>query len=412
VTVVGIAVRSLRVRALSTALTAAGVALAVGLVLMVFSLLGSAKGAFKDAAVGYDVVLGGTHTSALTTVLSTVFLADQPKDVIPIEGYEAVRKDGRVRFAVPFAVGDTYRGWRVVGTTPAFFDAIEDADRRPLRSRVRPRVFGEGAEFEAVVGGIAAARTGLVVGSRFRVTHGVEEHGDEHEEEWTVVGILEPTGTPVDRGVFIPLESFFHVKGHERHDGPGGEEGHGEKAPWAVSAIVVRLVSPALRAQFAADMNRRSDLQAAIPVFEIQKMFDRLMKDEYWVFQAVAWVVLAVSALTILVGLYDSVVGRRREIALLRALGARRAHVFGVVVLEAVLLCLLGGIAGLALGHGAVAAVAPRLLDAYGIRVASSPDLSDLAILAGLVWMGVVAGLLPAWRAFSVPVAANLHPVD
>ena len=410
-TVLGIALRSLRQRALSTSLTAVGVALGVGLVVCVFTMVAASGAAFRDAARGYDVVLGGTHTTPMTTVLSAVFLADDPKDVIPIEAYEAVRKDGRVRYAVPLAMGDTYRGHRIVGTTPDLFDAIEDAEKRPLRSRVRGRVFGAGAEFEAVVGAVAASRTGLSLSARFHPVHGVpEQGGHEHEEQVVVGGVLEPTGTPIDRGIFVPLEGFFHVKGHERHDGAAA--GGDPTEPWAVSSIVVRLVSPALRMQFAADMNKRPDLQAALPVLEVQRLFDTVLAQVFSLFQVVGWVVLAVAGLSILVGLYNTMEGRRREIAILRALGARRVHVFAVVVLEAVLTCLLGGVAGLALAHGSVAALAPGLLDRYGIRIAASAGPSDLAVLAGLAGMGVLVGLLPAWRAFRVPVAENLHPVD
>ena len=232
-TVVGIALRSLRQRLLSTVLTSTSVGLGVALVVFVFSARDQARRAYDDAGRGYDVVLGGIHTSALASVLSTVFHVDKPTDVVPIEVYEAVRKDPRVAHAVPYALGDVYRGFRVVGTTPELFDAVTDADGKPIRERVRGRVFGGGEEFEAVVGGLAAARTGLVLGSKIRVTHGTEAGGHEHDETWEVVGILDPTGTPNDRAVFITLESFFRVKGHEG-PGPGGEEAG---KPWAVSSI-------------------------------------------------------------------------------------------------------------------------------------------------------------------------------
>src|SRR5205814_2263743 len=161
----------------------------VALVTLVFQLRGVSRRAFDDAARGYDVVLGGIHTSPLTTVLSTVFLADNPTDTIPIEAFDAVSKDSRVRYAVPYAVGDVYKGYRVVGTTPAFFDAIETAQGAPLRGSVDGSLFGKDAEFEAVVGAFAAARTGLTKGSTFRVTHGLEKSPEahEHREEWTVV---------------------------------------------------------------------------------------------------------------------------------------------------------------------------------------------------------------------------------
>ena len=119
-----------------------------------------------------------------------------------------------------------------------------------------------------------------------------------------------------------------------------------------------------------------------------------------------------VSALGILVGLYNTMDGRRREIAILRSLGARPGHVFSVVVLEAVLLCVLGGITGIALGHAGVAVASPLLLEKIGVRVGPALGGFDALLLAGLAVIGALAGLLPAWKALRTPVAKNLHPID
>jgi putative ABC transport system permease protein len=431
VNVLRIALRSLSSRRLSTALTALGVALGVGLVVFVVTVRDASRGAFDDAARGYDVILGGVQTSSLTSVMNTVFHVDQPVDTVDVEILSEVKADPRVRYAVPYAVGDVYRGYRVVGTSAQFFDAITDAGGRPLRERLVPgsRTFADGAEFEAVVGGIAAARTGLGLGSRFTVTHGLEEGGHHHDEEWTVVGVLEPTGTPNDRAIFITLESFFHVKGHEAPaapvpgtgeekpaamaDGEHGDHGEDHGPVWAVSSIVVRLASPAMRFQFASDWNRRKDVRAALPSREVQRLFD-VVRNVDGLLRAVAGLVLVVAGLSILVGLYNTIAGRRREIAILRALGARPRHVVSVVVLESVLTCLVGGLAGLALGHAAVAASAPLLLEKVGIRITAAPLGWELyaAVAGGLLLLGVLAGALPAWRAFRTPVAENLHPTD
>lgn len=409
-TVAGIAWRSLRQRLLATTLTAASVALGVALIVQVFQVRDLARRAFNDTARGCDVVMGGPQTSALTTVLSSLFLVDKPVDTIPAAVYEEIKADPRVRYAVPYAVGDTYRGWRVVGTTPEFFDALQDSAKRPFRERIRSggRVLST-TGFEAVVGAVASTRTGLVVGSTFTVTHGMEAGGEEHHEEWSVVGVLEPTGTPLDRAIFITLESFFDVQGHEAPAAPGGAE-----APkvWAVSSVIVRLKSPQSRLVFLSDWRRRTDVRPAAPVDEVGTLFTVVEHVDRFFGSVVAWLVLVVSAIAILVGLYNSIQGRRREIAILRALGARPWHVASVVVLESVFLCVGGGIVGLLAGHGWVAAVAPMLLDRFGIRIVPEFGAYDLVGLLALVGMGALVGLLPAWRAFRVPVAENLHPID
>lgn len=436
--VLSLAWKGLRQRRLATALTAFSTALGVGLVVAVGAVRSGARTAFDDAARGYDVVLSGPKTTALSATMNALFHVDKPVDTMPVEAWLDARKDPRVLHAVPIAVGDVYRGFRVVGTRADLFDAIPDADGRPLRARVAPggRLFADDGGFEAVVGAYAAARTGLAVGASFTVTHGLEDGGHAHDEQWKVVGVLEPTGTPNDRAVFITLSSFFHVKGHDRPKAPGAPDDHdhdhdeggmheGGAAPdderarllgdevWALSTVVVRLKSPAFRFQFAGDWNRRRDCSAAVPSQEIRRLFE-IVQGVDGLLRAVGATVLLVAVLSVLASLWNAVQGRRREIALLRALGARRAHVFAVVVLEAVLVCALGGVAGVAFGHVGVAAAAPWLLAEVGIRIATGflPAAVYGGIAGGLLLLGLVAGALPAWRAYRVPVARHLHPVD
>ena len=158
--------------------------------------------------------------------MNAVFHVDKPVDTVPVARLAELRADPNVLHAVPAVVGDVFRGFRVVGTTSAYFDAMAGSDGRPLRTAIGApgRVFPDDGSFEAVVGAFAAARTGLALGAKFTVTHGLEEGGGEHahDELWTVVGVLAPTGTPADRAVFITLRSFFEVKGHDAPLPPGG----------------------------------------------------------------------------------------------------------------------------------------------------------------------------------------------
>ena len=154
-------------------------------------------------------------------------------------------------------------------------------------------------------------------------------------------------------------------------------------------------------------------MRAALPTREISRLFDTVQSADF-LLRLIVVLVFVVAGLSILAALYNTIQGRRREIAVLRALGARPGHVFSVVVIEAVLICLLGGGLGLALGHGGVAVAAPILLDMFGIRIGAGPVdvLLYVWILGGLAVLGVLAGLLPAWRALRTPVAENLSPVD
>lgn len=398
--VLRLAWRSVRRRPLSSILTALVVALGVALVIAVETVRASADRSFTETARGYDVILGPPQGSPLQVVLSTLFHVDEPPGTLPWSAFDKIEKDPRVAAAIPYAMGDTYRGHRVVGTVPAMFDVLTDGDGRKLEGGMRGRVFGDG-RFEAVVGSAVASRTGLGIGTTFGVSHGLVEGGQPHGERWAVVGVLRPTGTAHDRAIYIPIETFYAIPGHTV---PGQEEG---QRP--LSAVGVRLKSPALRLLILQEYRTETaGAQAVLPSDQVRKLMT-IVGDVNRGVTLVAWIVTIVAAVSILVGLYNTIQGRRREIAVLRALGARPAHVFGLILLEALILCLLGGALGLLLGHAGVAAAAPTLLESYGVKVEVGLGAYDLQVLGALIGLGLLAGLLPAWRGLTTPVADNLQ---
>ncbi len=460
-TILGLAWRSIKQRKLASILTGVSIALGVALTIAVVALRDGAQNSYHDTARGYDCILGPTHGSTLDIVLNTMFHVGDTGGTIPWDEFEAAKRDEMVKFAVPYAVGDMLRGHHVVGTSTDMFRALMDPEGAALLDSIRGRLFKDGKHFEAVLGSIAAANTGLVNGRRFRVTHGVGLV--EHGEEWTVVGVMRPTGTPVDRGVFVPIETFYEVEGHkagaedvgkrrkeraqkraeeekahghahdgdddhgdhgDEHDhGDGDEHDHGDgddheghkhgtKEELGLSAIGIRLKSPILRLRYVADIrNDRGPVQAVIPQDQIRELFDVISP----IGKLLTWIValmIVVAGVGTMVSLYNTIAGRRREIAILRAVGARPHHVFAIIVSEALLLCLLGGLFGILLGHGTVILVAPYLLEKAGVFVGGGFGSLDAWILGVLAVLGLLVGLLPAWQGLRTPVAANLHPTE
>ena len=425
--VFGLAWRGIRQRPLSSVLTVISVALGVALVVAVMSIRHSTRRSFLEAARGYDVILGPTHGSPLQTTLNTMFHIGEAGGTIPWELFEQIKKDPRVVHAVPYAVGDSLRGAPVVATSRAFFDVLRDAKKVPLGDDVAGRLFEPG-EFEAVLGATAASNTGYGLGSKFTVSHGIEFVTHEHTEVWTAVGVMRPTGTPADRAVFVPLDVFYKIGDHdagakalearrerEREQAGKPKEDEAEKSSeetLGLSAIGIRLQSPYLRIAYAAEFQQdRDPVQAIKPLDQIQDLLT-IVGSVDSAFELMALLVVVVAGLGILVGLYNTIQGRRREIAILRALGAGVHHVFAVIVLESLVLCLMGGILGLLLGHGGVAAAAPTLLRRYAVRADPSPGMLDVYVLVGLAVLGFVVGLIPAIRGLKTPVAENLHPQD
>lgn len=196
--------RSLRQHVVSTTITVGMAALATGLVLAVFCIQAQTYAAFTGAPTGYDAVLGA-RGSQLQLVLNAVFHLEGSTGTVPWTLYEELERDPRVALAVPYATGDSYQGFRVVGTTSTFHEvAYRDGESFEVADGGR---FFDPARAEAVLGSSAARKTGLTIGSTFHPSHGLDEHGaGTHEEEYVVTGVLRPTNTPADRVIWIPIE--------------------------------------------------------------------------------------------------------------------------------------------------------------------------------------------------------------
>lgn len=412
-----------RRRPLSSLLTALYIGLGTALALLVVAGRDSTERSFTETARGYDLLLAPQNGSGLQAVLTTLFFVDQPAGTLPWAAFERARKDPRTKVAVPYVMGDTFRGHRVVGTSVEHFQVLTDAQGRSLGDGVTGRLFAPTA-FEAVVGSLVSRGAGLALGDEIQVSHGIVAAAHEHSERWKVVGILRPTGTPQDRAIFIPVDTFYEIEGHEEPAERPGPTEHPreaehpdeppphdpeEHAERRLSAVGVRLTTPFLRLEVYGQLRKDGQgVQPAMPQDEVQKLLENVVGPVHQAFRWMALLVLLVGGLGILVGLMNTLQGRRREIAILRALGARPGHVFLVLLLESVLLCLLGGLLGLALGHSAVAVLAPHALADYGVRLRADPGTLDLALLGALAGLGVLVGLLPAWRGLRTPVASNL----
>jgi putative ABC transport system permease protein len=391
-----IVLRSLRQHALSTIVTAISVALACGLLIAVWSVKEQARTTFTQVDAGFDAVLGA-RSSKLQLVLNAIFhLEASPANISSNDVAEIQRHPG-VALAVPIAMGDNFRGYRIVGTTTNLFTDGEYAPGR--RHRLTVGRWFEAGRQEAVVGSFAAARLGLKYGDKFQPFHGLnfaEEH--EHEEEYVVVGILEPSNTPADRVLWIPLEGVQHMSGHA------------EESSSDVSAVLVRLRAPMVGQALDQIYNKKGErLTLAWPIgatmaelFSKIGWFDRILA-------LVAALVALVSAGSILASIYNSMNERRRQIAILRALGARRSTVATVIVLEAVAIAGIGSLLGLLIYAGILQTAGMILRQQTGVvlEVFAYQPVMWWAPL-GMIVLGALAGIVPALKAYRTDVASNL----
>jgi putative ABC transport system permease protein len=397
----GIVLKSLRQHALSTAVTAVSIALACGLLMAVWSVKEQAQATFTQIDAGFDAVLGA-RSSKLQLVLNAVFHLEASPANVEWKDFQDIQKHPGVELAVPIAMGDNFRGYRVVGTLPELFTQSEYAPGKRFVVRPPGRLFATNL-MEAVVGSFAARKLGLKYGDKFRPYHGLnfdEDH--EHEEEYVIVGVLEPSNTPADKVLWIPLQGVQHMSGHA------------EETATDVSAVLVKLrgtmAGPALEQLY----NKQGDrLTFAWPIgatmadlFNKIGWFDRVLA-------LVAALVAVVAAGSVLASIYNSMNERRRQIALMRALGARRATIAWTVVLEAVGIATLGGVLSFAL-YGLILWAAGTVIRAQtGVVLdlfAWHPVL--LWAPAGMIGLSALAGIVPALKAYRTDVAANLAPID
>lgn len=392
-------------RKLTTALTVISVALGVGLISAVLTLRDETQRRFEEEGQSFDIVIGAKG-NPLQLVLSTVYFLDAPTGNVDIEIYESLKGHEDVTGLFPVGMGDSYSGFRIVGVTRDLMD-FTPGGRTPY-TLASGRYFE--VPFEAVIGANVAEDTNLKLGDKFVGTHGMiattmaEVHKDH---PYTVVGIMQRSGSPNDRAIFCDLQSVWDAHSHGKDSGHGSDEHHHHEQE--ITALLVKLASPAIRFEFKDRINRTSNAMAAIPIQEIQKLYEQLLGTAKLVLLAIGYLVVAISALSILIGLYMAILQRKRDLAIMRALGATRGEIFGAVIIEAFWVTLLGIGAGWLMGSAVCMILNRYLVAQVGFHVPPVRISADLvAAYSAVLLMGIVAGILPAWQAYRTNVARDL----
>lgn len=412
-----LAARSAWNRRFTLGLVVVTIALSVAMLLGVERIRHDARESFAQSVSGTDLIVGA-RTSPVQLLLYAVFRIGDAPAGIRWESAEALARHPSVAWTVPLSLGDSHRGFPVLGTGDAYFEHFRHGDAEALR-------FASGRRFtrlfEAVVGAEVAQQLGYRVGDRISLNHGMEDvslaaHDDKPFE---VVGILARTGTPVDRTVHVSLESIeaIHLdwQGGARMPGlqiPAEHVSKFDLRPKQVSAVLVGLKSRAavFRMQRFVNDYRDEALLAILPGVAL---------DQLWRMVGVAErSLLAVSAMVVLVGLCGLVAvvlaglnERRRELAILRSVGAQPLHVFLLLVIEGLLLMAAGTVVGVLLLAGAGAVLAPVVEARFGLSLPLTllrPD--EIPLLLAVVGVGLFASLVPGWRAYRLSLADGLTP--
>jgi putative ABC transport system permease protein len=392
--------RSLRQHAFSTTITALSIALAGGLLMAVWVVKDQSQRTFTQVNTGFDAVLGA-RGSKLQLVLNAIFHLEASPGNVAAADYQYIRRHPAVKLAIPIAVGDNLRGYRIVGTIPELFTDVEYAPGKRF-ALAAGRLFDPAAK-EAVVGSFAARKLGLSVGDTFHPFHGlVYDVRNQHPDSFVVTGVLAPSNTPADKVVWIPIHGLQTMSGHD------------PRAATDVSAVLVQLRSPS--AGFMLDLMYNKQGNRLTFAYPIGAIMAELFQKIGWfdkVLALVAYLVALVSAAGVLVAIYNSMASRRRDIAILRALGAGRFFLSGAIVLEATAI----GAIGMAAAFAAYAAIVTAV--AVVIRAQTGVMIEVFAYNPVMVWapLGMIAlcaasGLLPALKAYRTDVAESLSPLS
>lgn len=410
-----IAWRSAWYRRFGLALVVLSLALSTFLLLAVERLRHDVRANFSSAVSGTDLIVG-PRTGAVQLLLYAVFRIGQPVNNIRMSSVQALAQDRAVDWVVPLSLGDSHRGYPVVATTPAYFEHFRYGDRRAL-------VLREGQAFEAVydavLGAEVAAQLGYRLGQSIVLRHGLGAmaHNDHADKPFTVVGILERTGTPVDRSVHIRLEGMqaLHLDWVAGVPLPGRSVSAGQAltldlSPRSVTAALVGLKSRA--AVFAVQRRvaefEAEPLMAVLPGVVIDELWNAIGAAE----QALRLMGLMVAAVS-LAGLVAVVVTaleqRRRELAVLRSVGAGPPRVLALLAIEGFVVSSIGALAGALLWALALHLAAPWVQSVYGLHLSSGwPRNPEWLLMLAVVLAGTAASLLPGWRAYRLSLAQGL----
>jgi putative ABC transport system permease protein len=396
-----IVLRSLRQHLLSTIVTVLSIGLAGGLLISIWVIRDQSQATFTQVNIGYDAVLGA-RGSKLQLVLNSIFHLEASPGNVSQADYLFIKSRPAVKLAVPIAVGDNLRGFRIVGTIPEFFTDSEYRPGAKFSVEAGGRLFSPDAK-EAVVGNFAASRLGLRVGDTFHPFHGLAYNpSEQHTDVYTVVGILAPSNTPADKVVWIPIHGLQTMAGHD------------PRAADDVSAVLIQFRSPTAGFLFDMMYNKQGNrLTLAYPIGAI--VADLFSKIGWFsqVLALVAYLVAVVSAAGVLVAIYNSMASRRRDIAILRSLGARRRTVFGAIVLEAASIGLVGMVAAFGFYLAIAAAVASIVRAQTGVLLTVwSYDPVMLWAPAAMIGLCAMGGMVPAWVAYRTEIASNLAPTS
>lgn len=399
--------KSLLNRRTTVALTLFSIALGIMLLLGVDKLRQEAKTSFANTISNTDLIIGA-RSGNIQLLLYSVFRIGNATNNISWESYQDIAAKPSVKWTIPISLGDSHKGYRVVGTTQDYFKYYRFGRKRLL-------TFQEGKPFndlfDVVIGSDVAKQLGYKIGDSLILSHGVAKVSlSEHDDKpFRVAGILEKTGTPVDQSLHVSLQAIeaIHVdwqKGYKQpsFNSAANDVRQMDLQPKAITAMLVGLKSKVMTFKVQRDVNnyREEALLAILPGAVLQEFWSLLSVVED-ALKLISTFVILTGLTTMLTLVLTSLNERRREIAILRSVGARPHFIFSMLCLEAWLLSALGSLLGVLFYYLGLMAAQPILESEYSLTIAiDALSNADIQLLLVIQAISLLMGIIPGWRAY------------
>ena len=398
-----LAYKSLLNRRASVLLTLLTIAISVMLLLSIERVRVDAKSSFSNTISGTDLIVGA-RTGDIQLLLSSVFRIGHTNNGVSWQSYQYITKQRGVKWSIPISLGDSHKGQAVLGTTLDYFKHYRFAKKQSL-------AFEQGQAFssinEVVIGSEVASKLAYKIGDEIVISHGMGNTSFHHHDDnpFKVVGILKPTGTPVDKTLHVPLAAIelIHGGGHHDHDDHHDHSSHALIGhPKQITAFLMGFDSPLYTLQIRRNINqyKQEPLLAIMPTVTLKELWEMLAIIEK-ILLLFSFVVVIISLLGMLTTLLANLNQRRRELAILRSVGARPWQLFSLISMESLLTTFLGCLVGCILFYALMGTTAGYLQSQAGVSINISM-LSDyeLTLIGVIMAAGFIIGLIPATRAY------------
>jgi putative ABC transport system permease protein len=391
-----LSIKNLFYRPLSSLLSLLLLALGVSMISLLVLINSVVQDQMNNNLKGIDMVVGAKG-SPLQLILSSVYHVDSPTGNISLKEARSIEKNPMVGNSVPLLYGDNYEGFRIVGTNEKFIElynlSIENGS------------FWDD-EFEVVVGKKIATKLKLNVGDKFFTSHGLRQTGEAHSDTpFTVVGITNFSNSVADQLILTSAESVWGVHGDYSHD--NDEHNHDDDNK-EITAMLIKFNSPMNIIQFPRYINENTNLQSAVPSYEISRLF-KLFGFGIETINLLAYLIIIVSGISIFITLFNSMKERKYDMALIRTLGGSRLQLSSMLVYESLVLTVSGFILGIILSRLGLVFISSLMESSFNYSLNSYTILNDeLWLLAISILIGLIACLIPSIQVYKMDISKIL----